>query len=255
MSKSGKALSTPIQALDVLLEAKEIDIDLCRDVLAPAGLLVSDYRDFMISEPMIVEQELQRLADSDFELSRALLTLVVLTAEKAPEAFAQRLESGMFHRILAHTKDTLLAFRPEIRKIRLITPMGGWGLAPEPDEEIEQRLTITRNGQVWFSAYAFGDRNTEKRYPLSRKVTTTIMRSDAELILDALGAYMVNAEPAPFVTDISSWSLEATAQDGSVLVYSAPTCCSPEIEVEGCPVEAFMRRVLPIHLLHLFSGE
>lgn len=255
MSKTGKALYTPIQALDELLGAEQMDIDLCRDVLTQAGLLVSDYRDYMIGEPMIVEQELQRLPDSDFELSRALLTLVVRDAEKAPEAFAQRLESGVFHRILAHTKDTLLEFRPEIRKIRLITPMGGWGPAPEPDEEIEQRLTITRNGQVWFSAYAFGDPGADRRYPLSRKMTTTIMRSDAELILDALGTYMVNAEPAPLVTDISSWSLEATAQDGSALCYSAPTCCSPEIEVEGYPVEMFMRRTLPIHLLHLFSGE
>lgn len=49
-------------------------------------------------------------------------------------------------------------FQGEPRKIRIISNSTGYyGLCPEPEEEVEQHLTINADGLVWFSAYNFGD--------------------------------------------------------------------------------------------------
>lgn len=48
-------------------------------------------------------------------------------------------------------------FQGEPRKIRIISNSTGYGLCPEPEEEVEQHLTINADGLVWFSAYNFGE--------------------------------------------------------------------------------------------------
>ena len=39
----------------------------------------------------------------------------------------------------------------------------GFGPMPEPLEEVEQRLTISRCGRVWFSAYSYGGTRLRKK--------------------------------------------------------------------------------------------
>lgn len=40
-----------------------------------------------------------------------------------------------------------------IQKIQIISNLIGYGLKPEPEDEVEQRLTISRNGRIWFTAW------------------------------------------------------------------------------------------------------
>ena len=40
-------------------------------------------------------------------------------------------------------------------KIQLVSNAAGFGVFPAPDRELEQRLTIHRDGRVWFSGYAY----------------------------------------------------------------------------------------------------
>lgn len=49
-------------------------------------------------------------------------------------------------------------FKGELRKIRLVSNRLGYGPCPEPDEEVEQHITLNAEGQVWFSSYVFGQR-------------------------------------------------------------------------------------------------
>ena len=44
-----------------------------------------------------------------------------------------------------------------IKRIQLITNVMGYGLPPEPNEEVEQRITINSSGDVWLSSYNYGE--------------------------------------------------------------------------------------------------
>ena len=60
-----------------------------------------------------------------------------------------------------------IPFHGELQKIRLIANNMGYGPLPAPDEEVEQRLTMTREGKVWLSRYSFHD--TMRNRLMSRK--------------------------------------------------------------------------------------
>ena len=47
-------------------------------------------------------------------------------------------------------------FTGQLQEIHLVSNRICYGLCPEPDEEVEQHITINSEGQVWFSAYVFG---------------------------------------------------------------------------------------------------
>ena len=43
------------------------------------------------------------------------------------------------------------------QKIRIVSNSIGYGPCPEPNDIVEQHITINSDGRVWFSEYAFGD--------------------------------------------------------------------------------------------------
>lgn len=54
-----------------------------------------------------------------------------------------------------HERETLL-FHGILKKVRIVSNHICYGPMPEPDEEVEQHLTINNEGRVWFSGYNFG---------------------------------------------------------------------------------------------------
>lgn len=55
------------------------------------------------------------------------------------------------------TGDNPFLFQGILQKIRIVSNCIGYGPRPEPDDEVEQHLTINAEGRVWFSSYKFGD--------------------------------------------------------------------------------------------------
>lgn len=47
-----------------------------------------------------------------------------------------------------------LLFQGTLKKIRIVSNALSYGLEPGHDEEVEQHLSISDIGQVWFSGYA-----------------------------------------------------------------------------------------------------
>ena len=60
-----------------------------------------------------------------------------------------------------------IPFQGELQKMRLIANNMGYGPCPTPGEEVEQRLTMIREGKVWFSRFSFHD--TMRNSLMSRK--------------------------------------------------------------------------------------
>ena len=52
---------------------------------------------------------------------------------------------------------TPLIFKGTLQKIRIVSNSICYGPPPEPEEEVEQHLTINAEGRVWFSSYKFGE--------------------------------------------------------------------------------------------------
>ena len=94
-----------------------------------------------------------------------------------------------------------------IKKIQIISNAISFGPMPEPDTEVEQRLTINEKGQVWFSRYQFGD--GIGKYELINKEILHISRETAEEIMKTADD-VLNANIDLYATDVGVWELTAT---------------------------------------------
>lgn len=107
------------------------------------------------------------------------------------------------------------------KTIRLVSNNFGYGPWPEADEEIEQRLTVTSEGRVWFSGYGPSMKGSGKK-----------LRSSQSKIDPEIGAYIVQRIADRFsqdyeeeiVMDIGSWELALTNTDGHRYRYRGPLC-------------------------------
>ena len=76
-----------------------------------------------------------------------------------------------------------IPFRGKLQKMRLVANNMGYGPLPPPDEEVEQRLTVTANGKVWLSRWC---------------------------------------ETAGMATDVAIWELKLTNTEGKSFRYAGP---------------------------------
>lgn len=118
-------------------------------------------------------------------------------------------EAGNFEK--SDEENTALSFRGKLQKVKLISHKGGFGPAPEPGEEVEQRLSISSDGVVWFTRYCFGDRRNGPELISKEKIPAdTGMIND---ILDSVARAFEKYE-LDFVTDVAAWELAITDEDG-----------------------------------------
>ena len=82
-------------------------------------------------------------------------------------------------------------FTGELKKIRIVSNRLGYGPCPEPDEEVEQHITLNSEGRVWFSAYVFGQRR-DGHYEKARTQNLKVDKAVAERIMFAFSAYFSN---------------------------------------------------------------
>ena len=133
------------------------------------------------------------------------------------------------------------------KKIRLVSNNFGYGPWPEADEEIEQRLTITSEGRVWFSGYGPSMMGNGEK-----------LRSSQSKIDPKIGAYIVQQIANRFtqgyeeeiVMDVGSWELELTNTVGQRYCYQGPLCdvCDKSFSV--------LSELIRSHLgLHLFAFD
>jgi len=98
-------------------------------------------------------------------------------------------------------------FKGELRKIRLVSHRLGYGPCPEPDEEVEQHITLNAEGQVWFSSYVFGQRR-DGRYEKAHSQNLRIDKAVADRIISAFTEYFSNGydEVLQLILKTGIWS-------------------------------------------------
>ena len=77
------------------------------DRLDEAGLIAYDYGSYMVTEPLNVDEEVRRIIDADFDLCRALLTLLFREDHFVNGSFDTRVERGDVKLIVERMRDLL----------------------------------------------------------------------------------------------------------------------------------------------------
>lgn len=140
----------------------------------------------------------------------------------------------------------------ELKKIHIVSNRLGYGPCPEPDEEVEQHITLNSKGQVWFSSYIFGQRR-DGRYEKARSQNLKIDKAASDKIFSAFAEYFSNGYDEVFATDIGNWNMELTNTAGKVYKFSGSLCSS--FEVDGIDLSDLLRDSLKMPDLYAFDGN
>lgn len=147
--------------------------------------------------------------------------------------------------------DNPFIFQGRARKINIVSSDYGFGLAPGPVEEIEQRLTITANGRIWFSGYHLGQ--SFEKYVRGRRKNFSIGKEAAARILNSVGTYFSQEHEIEFSTDIGIWNMIITNDEGKPYKYTGSSCC--DFEVDGADLSDLIRDTLGMPDLFVFDGN
>ena len=98
-----------IQKIQKILELKNPQENLYADLLKTMGDLKTNYGDYMITEPIDCDEELERISGADYELCTALLTMLLREDPFSNGSFDRRFADGQVLPVLVRMKDVLSA--------------------------------------------------------------------------------------------------------------------------------------------------
>ena len=136
-----------------------------------------------------------------------------------------------------------------LKKFTLVSNNICFGPCPESGDEVEQRLTVSSTGRVWFTGYAFCV--SSGRYPVRRRIQTNIKAEHAQRLLDLLEIYFGEEHLIPMATDVGSWELMLYGE--SVSTFNGSLC--EDLIVEDVPLSQYIRQLVTIDDLFVFDGN
>lgn len=152
-----------------------------------------------------------------------------------------------FTRLIDLTVDKrIYRFEGTLRKIRLVSNNICYGPMPKPNDEVEQRLTITADGRVWLSRYRFTSGLIEKR-------SFSISAEAVKKIMDSVSDIFKNRDIDCFVTDSGSWKLALTNTKGKVFDFGGSLCNFLYLELDE--LSDLIRAELSRDDLFVFDGN
>lgn len=154
-------------------------------------------------------------------------------------------------RLALLTGENPFIFTGKLRKIKIVSNGLCYGPCPESDDEVEQHLTITLDGRVWFSSYVFGD--GYGKYKRQRSEIFSISKKVTEKIFDAFESYFSNEYEEVFATDIGSWEMELTNEEGKCYKFRGSLCA--DFELDDVDLSDLIRDSLNMQDLYVFDGN
>ncbi len=103
----------------------------------------------------------------------------------------------------------------EIIKIQLRSNCICYGPEPDPDDEIEQLITLT-NSHIWITRYKYGKGVYERLDYKHRGIST----EDGTTIIKEVGDYFGNGGICEFVYDVGDWKLKLINRDNKEFIFS-----------------------------------
>ncbi len=149
------------------------------------------------------------------------------------------------------TGENPFIFKGIPKKIRIVSNGMGYRPCPEPNDIVEQHITINSEGRVWFSAYAFGD--GFGKYEKAQIKNYKIEKAVAENVLQKVATYFSDEYDEVFATDIGNWEMDITNTEGKTYKFRGSLCSN--CEVDGVDLSDLIRDVLEIDDLYVFGGR
>lgn len=139
------------------------------------------------------------------------------------------------------------------QKVKIITSLQCWGPVPSLGTPIEQRLTISVTGRVWFTEYVQGEWKPlqPEQNPLGRRQQLSIGQEKARELLSLVARYL-DGDPLPSTTmDAPVLEMKLTNTDGTIRKYQGSV--AGEVKVDGIDVSQVIRQAIPIEGLVAFG--
>ncbi len=141
-------------------------------------------------------------------------------------------------------------FKGTIEKIVIESEDSGY-IPPAPGQEIKQRLTMRRNGNVSLTRYFSG--NFSKVPPTEGFKTMKRYRSKpTEKLMEYLAFHFGKPCIPELVCDGGMWKIELTNSEGKKFVYFGSLV--GDIIIGGLNISQIARRVLELDELWMFDG-
>lgn len=143
-------------------------------------------------------------------------------------------------------------FEGQIKDMKLISNHICFGPCPEPDDEVEQHLSLFADGRVFFSGYVYGE-YTDIRYKRNRSKQFKISQLEASYVLNHVAMYFSKDFPLDFATDVGDWKLELTNTEGEKFEYQGSLYRDLLIDEVG--LSYLLRKYLGMTDLFAFDGD
>lgn len=142
-------------------------------------------------------------------------------------------------------------FHGTLKKIRIVSNNICYGPMPDPDDEVEQHLTINDEGRIWFSGYNFG--HGGEKYEKARNRNFKIEKSDIDKLFGTIATYFGNGYDEIFATDIGDWVMELTNTDGKIYKIRGSLCA--DFDYDGIDLSDLVRETVGMDDLFVFDGN
>lgn len=137
------------------------------------------------------------------------------------------------------------------KKIKIISNNICYGPCPMPEDEVEQHLTMTADGRVWFTGYNFG--NVNGKYERGRTKQFRLDREKADHIFSAFSRFFGGEFVDVFATDIGSWEMTIVNTEGRKFPFKGSLCA--DYKIDGVDLSDLIRDSLEVDDLYVFDGN
>lgn len=138
----------------------------------------------------------------------------------------------------------------KIQKVRIVSNNICYGPEPLPEDEVEQHLTISASGRVWFTAYKYA--NGFGKYEICRKQQLAIGEPVAKEILALFSQYINSDQLVCYATDIGWWEMTITDTEGKKHAFKGSLCGG--VTVGDIDLTYYLREQIPVSGLFIFDG-
>lgn len=142
-----------------------------------------------------------------------------------------------------------IVWKKRLQKVRIVSNLMCFGLCPNPEDPIEQRLTISASGCIWFTEYLYGK---DGEHTIGRKKQFSIGKERTAAMLSLIADYIEQDPDIMLCTDIGSWELHVTYPDSSGATQISGSLCGG-VCVGTTDLTEYIQDVIPIEGLKIFG--
>lgn len=126
-------------------------------------------------------------------------------------------------------------------------------MCPIEGREVEQHLTLTRDGRVWLTRYAFAKDLNYIKYKKTEQVRFKIHIEKAAFVLDMIKKYFRDEYEIIFATDVGTYEMWVDDDEGERAYFTGPLVS--ECKIDGYDLSQLVRDTLNDQTLFVFDGN